>query len=202
MAMAEPAFTTPSAWIVLSEQQHNKAVDNASILNASLFACTSSFRMFTTRDTAWNYCREVFVATAGPDDFEKNSPWVILEVQFTDNEWCHKFLTKDPDEAKIRTGSTPGVLHVHGNLDLNGASVVHTPAIMTPVSFEEWAETHLSKQAKAEAAKCGHCDLTAVAWRGSVGNHLRHKAANDDEVPKAYCAECWYTYFHAKKTTQ
>ena len=91
-------------------------------------------------------------------------------------------------------------ISVRSDLFLEGVSVHVETYKLSAHSLEEWATARLPKRRKVSNEACGECGkLETVAWRGSMRNHLRHKADDDDGKPKAYCAACWDTYFASKR---
>lgn len=193
--MARPAY------VFLTEAEYENVVSSCTLSALNVGAkegSKNSFPIFLDFETAYAHARKTYLAREQvAPAHDSTSFWKLVAMWFTHSQWVANLLPQ-PDEPLFSV--TKGHISVGSDLCLEGVSVTTECYSMFAHSVEEWASARLHKRRKVTNEKCGECgNLEAVAWRGSLGNHLRHKAAGDDDAPKAYCATCWDVYFASKK---
>ena len=159
---------------------------------------SKGFPIFLDFQTSYEHARKSYLAGQHvAPAFTSESIWKCLRIHFTDAQWAANLLPLN-DEPLFSVAK--GCISVRSDLSLQGVSVHEENYKMSAHSVEEWATARLYKRRKVNNEKCGACgEMKTVAWRGSFGNHLRLKATDDDDKPKAYCAACWDAYFASKK---
>jgi len=193
-------MVTP-AYVFLTEEEYEN-VRNSGLLSAHNVGVkdgsTNSFLIFLDFETAYAHARKTYLKgqQAAPAPASE-SIWQSVRFHFTDAQWVANLL---PQNGEPLFSVAKGRISVRSALCVQGISVYVEAYKMSAHSVEEWAAARLHKRRKVSNEKCGECGkMEKVAWRGSLGNHLRHKAVDDDDAPKAYCAECWDAYFASKK---
>ena len=193
-------MATP-AYVFLTEEEYQN-VRNSCTLSAHNVGVKESskngFPIFFDFETAYAHARKTYLAGQHAAlAHNSESLWQALTLHFTDKQWVANLL---PQNGEPLFSVAKGHISVRSDLCLQGVSASMEAYSMSAHNVEEWASARLHKRSKVANEKCGECGiLEAVAWRGGLGNHLRHKAADDDDTPKAYCAACWDAYFASKK---
>ena len=190
------------AYVLLAEEEYEN-VKNAGTLSAhNVGACAGSkngFPIFFDPGIACLRARKTYLAgqhvALAP---HSQSIWKLLMLHFTDSQWVAHLLPQNGEPPLFSV--TTEYVSVQSDLCLEGISVSIDTYAMWGHTVEEWATARLHKRRQVTNENCGQCgNLEPVAWRGSLGNHLRHKTPEDDDKPKAYCAACWDAYFTSKK---
>ena len=194
--MARPAY------VLLAEEEDEK-VKNSCILSAHNVGVkegsTNGFPIFLDLESAYAHARKTYLAgqQVAPA-FQSETFWREVRLYFTDAQWVANLLPLKGEPPVFAVAKERR--SVRSDLFLEGVSVHVEAYKLSAHSLEEWATARLPKRRKVSNEACGECGkLETVAWRGSMRNHLRHKADDDDGKPKAYCAACWDTYFASKR---
>ena len=193
-------MATP-AYVFLTEDEYQNVVNSCTLSAHNVGAKESSkngFPIFLDIETAYARARKTFLAGQHAAlAHDSKSLWKLVTLHFTHAQWVRNLL---PQNGEPLFAVAKGHISVRSDLCLQGVSASRDDYHFSAHSVEEWASARLHKRRKVANKKCAECGkLGPVAWRGSLGNHLRHKAADDDDTPKAYCAVCWDAYFVSKK---
>ena len=193
-------MATPG-YVFLAEEEYDK-VQNSCTLAAHNVGVkggsTKGFPIFLDLESAYKHARKIYLAEqqVAPAP-ESESKWKLMRIHFTDSQWVENLLPLNREPLFSVASDT---ISVRSDLCLDGVSVFVQGYKFNFHFVEEWATARLHKRRKVTNETCGECGKTEmIAWRGSRGNHLRHKAEDDDDKPRAYCAACWDAYFASKK---
>ena len=188
-------------YVLLSEEEYEKVRESGILAAHNVGAkknASNGFPIFFDIESACVHARKTYLAgqRVAPAPQSENI-WQSITFRFTESQMLAHLMPQN-DEPLFSV--TKDRINVRGELNLEKVPVVVENYKFFAYTVEEWATARLPKRRKINNETCGTCGkMGSVAWRGSLGNHLRHKAPEDDDKPKAYCAGCWDAYFVAKK---
>ena len=194
--MAKPAY------VFLTEEEYDNVVKSCTLSAHNVGVKEGSskgFPIFLEFKTAYEHARKTYLAGqhVAPAPTSE-STWKSVRIHFTDAQWVAHLLPQNGEPPLFSVAK--GCISVRSDLSLDGIAVFLEAFTISAHSVEEWATARLHKRRKVKNEMCGTCGkMETVAWRGSLGNHLRHMADDCDATPKAYCAACWDAYFASKK---